>query len=153
MNNFFAASTWLMLAAGLALFELLGLAPFVAVFFAFGAFATAAAQLLHATLAPWAATLTFVVASAVPLLVLRPKLLAWATRRAHKHPIDTFVGQPVRLLQALAPLEGGAGTLRGARWQVRNVGTTTLAADARPLVVALDGLTLQVKAHNEEPAP
>ena len=152
MDDCLGPSTWLLLALGLALFELLGIAPFVACFFALGASATAGVQLLHFADAPWAAALTFFVASAVPLLVVRPKLLAWATRRARKHPIDTFVGQPVRLLQPLAPQESGAGTLRGARWQVRNVGPTPLLADARPQVVALDGLTLQVTAHDKDPA-
>lgn len=141
---------WLGLGLAFALFELSGAAPFVTIFFAAGAFVAAAGQALHLLDAPWSTGATFLVASVGPLLVLRTKLVAWAERRAHDHPIDALVGQPVSLLQALEPQGAGLGSLRGTRWQVRNVGHAPLASSARPKVVALEGLTLLVAKDGQE---
>lgn len=141
---------WLALGLTFALFELSGATPFVTIFFAAGAFVAAAGQALHLLSAPWAAGATFIVASVGLLLALRPGLAAWAERRAHDHPIDALVGQPVGLLQALAPQGEGLGTLRGTRWKVRNVGQEPLTPTARPRVVAREGLTLLVAKDGQE---
>jgi membrane protein implicated in regulation of membrane protease activity len=58
----------------------------------------------------------------------------------------TLSGNTVNVQEDLAP---GAETrleYRGTKWTVRNVGDTAIAAGGRATVVAVDGLTLRIKA-------
>lgn len=143
-DNLLGPGSWLLLGLAFALFELTGAAPFVAVFFTGGALAAALGQSAGVLQAPWATAATFVVLSVVPLLALRSRLVARVERRAKGRPVDSLVGTSVTLAQELLPGGMGAGSLRGARWQVRNVGPKVLAQAARVRVIGLDGLALLV---------
>lgn len=142
--------SWWLLALGFVVLEVASGASLIAIFFAVGAAATALALSFGMPAQGLWPALPFVSGSVLPLLWVRRPLSAWAQRRAARHPIDALVGCTVVVHASVAPGEAGTGTLRGARWQLRNVGTGPLSAGAA-YVVGIAGLTLLVDAH--PPAP
>jgi membrane protein implicated in regulation of membrane protease activity len=56
------------------------------------------------------------------------------------------VGETARATENIAVNEIGKAELRGASWNVRNIGDKPLVPGARCVVERVDGLTLHVRA-------
>lgn len=117
---------------------------FVACFFALGAVCAAFAA--AAGLQLWLQSAAFAATAIVSLLLARKPLLAWASRKAFAHPVDSFVHQHARVVVAMAPGADGAVQLHGSRWTACNVGQIALAEQDDCEVMALEGIRLQVAA-------
>lgn len=59
---------------------------------------------------------------------------------------DDFIGDELRLGQALLPGDSCRMEIRGSTWEVRNTGSAPIPAGGRGRVVAVQGLVLRVVA-------
>ena len=136
--------TWLAVAVALTLTELLSL-DFVLLMLAIGALAASVVSGLGAPM--WVAVSTFVVASAVLIIVARPPLVA----RLHSGPtlptsFENLIGQPALVL---SPVDSRDGRVRiGAEeWSARTEGPR-IDAGAETRVVRIEGATAVVALPN-----
>jgi len=95
----------------------------------------------------WLQWLLFSVMSVVSLLTLRGPIL----RRMKKPPgdgerVDSLVGQPVLLIEDVAPGAEGKAELRGTSWTACNTGERPLSRGETCIVERVQGLKLFVRA-------
>lgn len=141
-----AGLTWLAAAVGLALAELLSL-DFVLLMLAIGALAASVVSGFGAPM--WVAVSTFVVASAVLIIVARPPLVA----RLHAGPtlstgFQNLIGQSALVL---SPVDARDGRVRiGAEeWSARTEGDK-IDAGIETRVVRIEGATAIVAVPDKE---
>ncbi len=109
------------------------------------------AGLLTATvpgLAPWAQWAIFAVLAAGSMVAFRGRV--YALLRGHLPSVGTGpVGGALVLPETLAPGQTCQSEHGGSFWTIRNAGPAPLASGTRVRVVAVDGLTLKVRADSE----
>ena len=93
----------------------------------------------------WAQWLRFA-GSARASMVLFRKRLYTALRAQAPGLKDDFVGDELRIPEALPPGEVCRMEIRGSTWQVRNTGSVAIPAGGKARVTAVAGIGLQVEA-------
>ncbi len=86
--------------------------------------------------------------------VLAVLLLVGLRRHAHTRinrsdGFESIVGEHALVVEEIAPSCFGRVELHGARWEARNVGSTTLTDGQRAQVEQVDGLTLHLRAEDK----
>jgi hypothetical protein len=137
---------WVVVGFILAALEMLTPGGFFIMFFGVGAFVVGMLALVGLGGPQWLQWLLFCFFSIVSLLLFREPLLRRV--RATLPPadsVDSLVGEPVLMLEDIAPGAVGRGELRGTTWAVRNSGTTTVAKGGHCRVIEVDGTVLCVR--------
>jgi membrane protein implicated in regulation of membrane protease activity len=140
---------WVVGGIALSALELATPGGFFVVFFALAAVIVGALQLAGLVDTPWVQWLLFSVLGVAGLTLFRKPLLdlmGLHPSREGEGDLDTLVGESAVVVSSIMlPGERGRVELRGTGWNARNVGSTTLAIDQRCRVVAIHGLTLDVR--------
>ena len=137
---------WMILGAVLLGAELFAIdAQFYLVFVGISAVLVGLAGLLGIVMPEWAEWMAFAVLSLLSFFTFR-KSMYEKIRGGAVGFRETLRGNSVDVPEQLEP---GAETrleYRGTKWTVRNVGESPIPAGTRATVVAVDGLTLRIKA-------
>ena len=136
---------WVVLGLVLVALELATPGGFFVIFFAIGALAVGALTLAGVIGAPWLQWLLFPVIAVVLLRLFRQPLLGRMGMHETVDNVDTLVGEVAIAAADIPPGEHGRAELRGAGWSARNVDTATIGARQRCRVVAVRGLTLDLR--------
>ena len=136
---------WIVLGLALVALELATPGGFFVIFFAIAALAVGALTLVSVTETPWVQWLLFPVISIVGLRLFRQPLIGRMGMGGSGKEIDTLVGEVAIATSSIPPGEHGRAELRGTGWSARNVDTATLAPGQRCLVVAVQGLMLDLR--------
>jgi inner membrane protein len=136
---------WVVLGLVLAAIELATPGGFFVIFFGVSAVAVGALDFLGLVRPPWLQWLLFTLFAFVALRLFRQPLLARMRMRSGDE-VDSLVGEVAVPAEALAPGQHGRAELRGSMWNARNVGAAPLAAGQRSRVVAVQGLTLDLRS-------
>jgi membrane protein implicated in regulation of membrane protease activity len=142
---------WLWVLVGLALLAVELIAPggFVAVFFGVSAILVGVATATTAALAEaiWLQWILFSCVALAALVLLRKPLQARLNLGgAAATPMDSFVGEPATVTEAVVANGAGRVELRGTTWMARSKTGAALAAGSRCRVEAIEGLTVWIKA-------
>jgi inner membrane protein len=138
--------TWLILGGVLMAAELLLPTGFFLFFFGVGAALTGGLVALGLLPSFTLQGLVFVGISLASIVLLRKPLLAKFHFRNKSHvSVDTLIGQTAKALDSMAPQAVGKVELRGSCWSALNVGSDSIALDARCRVEKVEGLTLHVR--------
>ncbi len=136
---------WCALGALLLAAELAVDAAFYLVFLGISAIAVGLIGLTPIALPMWGQWLVFSLISVTALLLFRSRI--YNKIRGQTPDIKQGVaGETVTVNELIAPGATGSATLRGAVWQVRNIGTEPLTAGSRAVVEDSKGLTLSIRA-------
>jgi hypothetical protein len=86
--------------------------------------------------------------------VLALALLVGLRRHAHERMnrsggFEAITGENALVVDEIAPDGYGQAILRGAKWEARNVGQSSLTNGQRARVERVDGLTLELRAEEE----
>lgn len=137
---------WMILGAVLLGAELFAIdAQFFLVFLGISAALVGLAGLLGIAMPEWGQWMAFAMLSLISFFTFR-KSLYEKIRGGAVGFRETLAGNSVNVPEQLEP---GAETrleYRGTKWTVRNVGESPISARARATIVAVDGLTLRIKA-------
>jgi membrane protein implicated in regulation of membrane protease activity len=136
---------WVVLGLALAAIELATPGGFYVIFFAIAALVVGAIRLAGIVDAPWIEWLLFPIIAVVALRLFRQPLLGRLRIREDGHEVDALVGEVAIAIADIAPGQHGRAELRGSGWSARNVDTITLVAGQRCRVVAVQGLTLDLR--------
>jgi membrane protein implicated in regulation of membrane protease activity len=140
---------WMVIGALLLGAELFVIeAEFYLVFIGVSAFLVGVLAMLVPGLPLWAHWLIFA-AVALALMVLFRQRVYRALRQGVPGLKADFIGDELRVAQALAPGESCRMEVRGSTWEVSNVGAVHIPAGGRVTVVAVQGLTLRVEGARE----
>jgi membrane protein implicated in regulation of membrane protease activity len=135
---------WVVFGLVLAAIELATPGGFVVIFFGVSAVAIGLLERVGLANAPWVQWLLFPVLALVALRLFRKPLLA-LLRSTEPPRVDSLVGEVAVAGADIAAGQHGRAELRGTMWQVRNVADVGVHAGQRTLVVAVDGLTLDIR--------
>jgi membrane protein implicated in regulation of membrane protease activity len=138
---------WMWVLAGLILMALEVLTPggFFVFFFGAGAMLVGLLDLMGLHLSFPAQGLVFVGASVGAIVVLRKPAQELFQPRGMRGKVDSIVGETAQTTEEI-PIAGiGKAELRGASWNVRNIGDKPIPRLARCRVESVDGLTLNVR--------
>jgi inner membrane protein len=136
---------WVVLGLTLAAIELATPGGFYVIFFAIGALAVGGLKLLRVVETPWIEWLLFPVIALVMLRLFRQPLLGRLEINDRPDNVDALVGEVAVVIADIPPGHHGRAELRGSGWSARNVDSSTLAAGRRCRVVAVHGLTLDLR--------
>ena len=136
---------WTSLGLVLAAVELATPGGFFVIFFGIAALVVGLLGLSGAVTAPWLQWLLFTVIALIALRLFRQPLLDRLGPGAPPS-VDSLVDQVAIAVGDLPPGGHGHAELRGARWNARNVSAMTLTAGQRCRVVAVQGLTLDIRS-------
>jgi hypothetical protein len=136
---------WVVLGLALAAIELATPGGFYVIFFAIAALAVGGLRLLGVVETPWLEWLLFPAIALVALRLFRQPLLGRMRMAEHPDDVDSLVGEVAVAIADIAPGQHGRAELRGSGWAARNVGPATLAAGQRCRVLAVHGLTLDLR--------
>jgi membrane protein implicated in regulation of membrane protease activity len=139
---------WLLLGLALLGTEMLTPGGFYLMFFGLAALIVGALAGFVSDVPVWLQWVLFSGLSILSLLVFRGPLLARikATEPRTSGAVDNLVGEPVMLLEDLAPGGIGKAELRGTSWNARNADATTMKKGQRGRVKRVDGLTIWIHA-------
>lgn len=138
--------SWMILGAVLLCVELFAVdAQFYLVFLGISAALVGFASLFGIVMPQWGQWLAFVVVSLFFFFTFR-RTLYQKLRSGGEDYRDSIVGESVRIAADLEPGAEARTEYRGSEWNVRNVGSTRIAAGARASVTRVDGLTLDVSS-------
>jgi membrane protein implicated in regulation of membrane protease activity len=137
--------SWIVLGLALAAIELATPGGFYVIFFSIAALAVGGLVLLGAVQTTWIQWLLFPVVALVTLRLFRQPLLGRMQVNEHPELVDSLVGEVAVAIADIAPGQHGRAELRGSGWSARNVDTKALAAGQRCRVVAVHGLTLDLR--------
>ncbi len=99
-------------------------------------------------IADWVQWSAFAVLAVGSMVGFRSRV--YAVVRGHLPAVGTGpIGGTLTLAEGLAPGQTCQAEHGGSFWSVRNAGTAALPAGARVRIVAVDGLTLKVRAEKE----
>ena len=139
---------WFLIGLGMILSEFF--APgIILVFFGLGAWTTAITTWMGLTTGWTSQLLVFAVSSVLYLVLLRRWFQARFAgfeddQQDPKNQLDDFVGQIVKVLEDIDPLDGsGRVEFKGAQWGARS--TVAIAAGERARVIGVDSITLLVE--------
>jgi membrane protein implicated in regulation of membrane protease activity len=138
---------WMWLAGGFVLLvaELVTPSGFFIMFFGVGAIVTGVAASAGLVTGPATQWFLFTVVSVASLMLFRGKIQA-QVEPASRPAVDSLVGQIALPAGDIEPGAVGRVMLRGASWEARNEGHTTLTANQRCRVKHVSGLQLGVVA-------
>jgi membrane protein implicated in regulation of membrane protease activity len=137
---------WMVIGALLLGAELMVIeAEFFLVFIGVAALILGGTVLLMPWIPLWAQWLLFA-AIALASMVLFRKRVYTALRAQAPGLKDDFVGDELRIPDALAPGEVCRMEIRGSTWQVRNAGTIAIPAGGKARITAVAGIGLQVES-------
>jgi len=142
---------WLLLGVVLAAFEILTPGGVFIIFFGVGAAVVGLLDLVGVSMGFPVQGLVFVAISIVSLMLFRQPLLKRLNLNQPHGKVDDMVGETAQALEEIAADAIGKAELRGASWNVHNVGDTPIPRSARCRVERIDGLTLQVRAASPHP--
>jgi membrane protein implicated in regulation of membrane protease activity len=138
--------SWMILGAVLLCVELFAVdAQFYLVFLGISAALVGFASLFGIVMPQWGQWLAFVVVSLFFFFTFR-RTLYQKLRSGGEDYRDSIVGESIRIAADLEPGAEARTEYRGSEWNVRNVGSTRIAAGARASVTRVDGLTLDVSS-------
>ena len=135
---------WVVFGLVLAAIEMATPGGFFIIFFGISAVIIGLLEGAGVITAPWLQWLLFTVIALGALRLFRRPLLALLGPREGRR-VDSLIGEVALAATDIAPGQHGRAELRGASWQARNVASAGIAAGARTRVVAVDGLTLDVR--------
>jgi membrane protein implicated in regulation of membrane protease activity len=135
---------WVVLGLILAAIELATPGGFFVIFFGISAVAVGLLDLAGVADAAWLQWLLFPVIAIAALRLFRRPLLAML-RVSEPSKVDSLVGEVAVVAADIGAGEHGRAELRGTLWQARNVADAVLRAGQRTRVVAVDGLTLDIR--------
>ncbi len=135
---------WVVLGLVLAAIELATPGGFFVIFFGISAVVVGLLELAGLASPPWLQWLLFPIIAVVALRFFRKPLLS---RLSVSDPprVDSLVGEVAVAAADIAAGQHGRAELRGTTWQARNVGEYGILAGQRTRVVAVDGLTLDIR--------
>jgi membrane protein implicated in regulation of membrane protease activity len=139
---------WLWISLGLVLVavELATPGGFFVIFFGVAALLVGALELAGALPQLWLQWLLFPAIALLALRVFRRPLLARMRRRdPGADDVDSLVGTVAHAAGTIGPGAIGLAELRGTRWTARNIGDLPLADGQRCRVIAVEGLTLDLR--------
>lgn len=141
-----ALSWWLWVVLGLVLaaIELATPGGFFVIFFGVSAVVVGLLELAGLARAPWLQWLLFPVIAVVALRLFRKPLLTMLST-SEPPSVDSLVGEVAVAVADIAVGQHGRAELRGTTWQARNVGEYGVLAGQRSRVVAVEGLTLDIR--------
>jgi membrane protein implicated in regulation of membrane protease activity len=142
-----SVSWWMWLLAGLLLMALEILTPggFFVIFFGAGAVIVGLLDFAGLSMSFPAQGLLFVAVSVGAIVLFRKPLQQKVQLKSTRGKVDSLVGETAQAMEEI-PVDGiGKAELRGASWNVRNVGNIPIPRSARCRVEAVDGLTLNVR--------
>ena len=136
---------WLVLGTLLLGAEIAVDAEFYLVFLGISAVAVGLLGTTPIALPVWGQWLVFALISVTNLVIFRSRIYNKIRGNTpdRREGVD---GESVVIVDEIPPGAIGSATLRGAAWQVRNVGDTPLAAGSRALVEETNGLVLSIRA-------
>ena len=137
---------WMVIGALLLGAELFVIeAEFYLVFVGVSALLVGALTMAVSGIPLWAHWLIFAGLALASMVQFRQRVYS-ALRKNVPGLKDDFVGDEIRIVQALPPGESCRMEIRGSTWEVHNSGTTPIPAGGRALVSAVQGLVLRVEA-------
>jgi membrane protein implicated in regulation of membrane protease activity len=136
---------WIVLGLALAALELATPGGFFVIFFGVSAVLIGLLDLAGLVQRDWVQWLLFSVVAIAALVIFRDPLLRWMRQREREGEVDSLVGETAIALVDIPPGGYGRAELRGSTWNARNVDTTTLLSGQRCRVVAVEGLTLDLR--------
>ena len=129
--------------------ELFGLGALFLLFVGIAAIVVGILVLLFPDLPPWTHWPAFAVLSLALLVGLRRHARERINRSGG---FEAIAGEHAHVIGEIAPSGYGQASLRGAKWEARNLGPSPLTSGQRARVERVDGLTLHLRAE-EEPTP
>ncbi len=135
---------WVILGLTLIALELATPGGFFVIFFAIAAIIVGSLVLAGLVDAAWLQWLLFSLLTLVGLGLFR-KPLVGRMGMGGSTEMDTLVGEVAVPTSTIQPGEYGRAELRGADWSARNVDTKALDVGQRCRVVAVQGLTLDIR--------
>ena len=135
---------WIILGLTLVALELATPGGFFVIFFAVAAIVVGSLVLTGLVEMAWLQWLLFTVLALVGLGLFRQPLIG-RMGMGGSTEMDTLVGEVAVTTSAIQPGEHGRAELRGASWSARNVDTKALVTGQRCRVVAVHGLTLDLR--------
>jgi inner membrane protein len=150
-----SATMWFVLGVFLLVIEAMHTGV-LAVFFALGAWVTAALMWLGLIETDSLQLAVFLVVSVLSLLLLRRRLRTWLTgihKAASGDPaLDDFEGNLATVTETIEPMKNtGKVEFRGTQWAARSDSAIPKGTAVR--IIARDNLTLSVRTYEEEPKP
>lgn len=136
---------WIVLGLALAAFELATPGGFFVIFFGIAAMLVGLLELAGLVTRDWVQWLLFTTVAVAALAFFRRPLLRWIQSRTSREDVDSLAGEVAILMSDIPPGQYGRAELRGSGWTARNVDAVTLAAGQRARVVAVQGLTLDLR--------
>ena len=136
---------WVVLGLVLGAIELATPGGFFVIFFAIGALAVGGLALAGVAGPAWVQWLLFPLIAVVTLRLFRQPLVGRLGAGGGRDDVDALVGEVAIASTDIAPGAHGRAELRGAGWSARNVDEVPLAAGRRCRVVAVRGLTLDLR--------
>jgi membrane protein implicated in regulation of membrane protease activity len=115
-------------------------------FFGVGGLVTALALWTDAIAGLNAQLAVFLLASVLPLAVLRKPLMAWLNRDAQATRINDAAGQIAVVVQDIVPPGVGRVEYQGSTWEAESAAGERLTANTRVQIVRQDGTRLSVRA-------
>ncbi|MFZ5863686.1 MAG: NfeD family protein [Nitrospirota bacterium] len=136
---------WLSLGVGLLIVEVVT-GGFWIGFFGVGGLVTALVLWTEVIAGLNAQIAVFLLASVLPLVVLRKPLKAWLDRDAQANRINDAAGQLAVVVQDIVPPGMGRVEYQGSTWEAESAAGERLAATTRVQIVRQDGTRLSVRA-------
>jgi len=134
---------WLIVAVLALLIEIITIGRLVSIWFVFGAGLAFIAQVFH--LGFTIEVIFFMIGSLVSFISMRPLVKRYLNKGQSPTNADRYIGQQVRIIEAVSPEKWGAVTLQGIRWSCREVNNQAIDVDSLVEIIALEGAKLIVK--------
>lgn len=140
---------WLWVALGvICLIAEIFTLGFFLFFLGLGALVVALMVAVDPALPTWAQLLIYSVLSVSFLWAFRERAQRMMLG-PHRPTPDSLVGATLTVVESIPPQGMSRAELRGSSWGVKNVGRGEISKDAIARVIAMDGLTLQIKGEGE----
>ena len=136
----------MVLGVVLAAIELATPGGFFVIFFGVGAIVVGLLALTGIARPDWIQWLLFPIIALAALRLFRQPLLARIRKHEGPDEVDSLLKETCTALSDTPPGQYGRAELRGTAWDARNVDAAPIAAGQRCRVVAVQGLTLDIRA-------
>jgi membrane protein implicated in regulation of membrane protease activity len=140
---------WLVIGLVLVALELAASGGFYVIFFGIAALAVGSLRVLDIAGPLWMQLLLFSSISVGSLLLFRNPLIRKMGLDAAGKDVDSLVGDLAVPMEDIAVGAVGRAELRGAAWSARNQDSGPLIRGQRCTVIAVDRLTVGIKAERE----
>lgn len=137
---------WMALGVVLAAIELATPGGFYVIFFAVAAIVVGTLNLLGIVQDPVVMWILFSVLAIVALGVFRDPLLKRLRKGERPDTVDSLAGETAIASTSMDPGQYGKAELRGSIWKARNVDLQPVTAGQRCRVVAVEGLSLDIRS-------